>query len=77
MSLFSAVAKTLRAITMSGKNFRWGNNQQRAFEELKKKINEAPIMVLPNLQQLFEVEIDVSEYVTGVGWCKAGVWSLL
>jgi hypothetical protein len=53
---FSVVATPLHAITTSGKSFQWGKGQQRAFEELKKKISQAPVLALPNLQQPFEVE---------------------
>jgi len=39
----------------SGKKFEWGKGQQRAFEELNKNINQAPILALPNLQQPIKV----------------------
>ena len=32
---------------------------------MKKKILEAPVLALPNLQRTFEVEIDASDYVLG------------
>lgn len=35
----SAIATTLHAIRTSGNSFQWGKVQQRAFDELKKKIN--------------------------------------
>eukprot|EP00253_Pinus_taeda_P014546 PITA_14546 len=47
---FLAVAAPLHAITTSGKSLQWGKGQQKAFNELKKKINEAPVLALPNLQ---------------------------
>jgi hypothetical protein len=37
---FSTVAAPLHAITAKGKRFHWGKTQQRAFEDLKKKIND-------------------------------------
>lgn len=65
IALFSAVAVPLHAITTSGKSFQWGKWQQKAFNELKKKISEAPVLALPNLQLPFEVETDASGYAMG------------
>jgi hypothetical protein len=47
---FSIVETPLHAITAKGKSFHWGKTQQRAFEDLKKKINDAPVLAMPNLQ---------------------------
>ena len=69
---FSVVATPLHAITTSGKSFQWEKGQHKAFKELKKKINHAPIMALPNLQQPFEVETHVSGYPMGVVLMKGG-----
>lgn len=63
---FSVVAAPLHTITASGKSFQRGKGQQRAFEELKKKIIQAPVLALPNLQWPFEVERDASGYAMGV-----------
>jgi alpha-tubulin suppressor-like RCC1 family protein len=46
---FSIVATPLHAITSKGNIFHWGNTQQRVFEYLKKKINDAPVLAMPNL----------------------------
>ena len=46
---FLAVATPLHAITTSGKSFQWGKGQQKAFNVLKKKISEEPVLALPNL----------------------------
>lgn len=46
---FSALVATLHAITTKGKSFRWGKQQQRSFEELKKKTNHALVLTMPNL----------------------------
>lgn len=37
----------------NGKNFQWEKNQQKAFEELKNKFSQAPVLALPNLHQHF------------------------
>jgi hypothetical protein len=43
--------------------FKWSKAATRAFEEVKKKMTEAPVMRLPDFTKLFEVECDAS----GVG----------
>ena len=43
----------------------WGEPQENAFQLLKKKICEAPVLALPNLQRAFEVETDASNYALG------------
>eukprot|EP00253_Pinus_taeda_P029790 PITA_29790 len=62
---FPAVAALLHAITASGKSFQWGKGQKKAFEELKKKIIQAPVLALADLKQPFEVETDESGYDMG------------
>jgi hypothetical protein len=62
---FSVVVAPLHAITTSGKSFQWGKNQQKAFDEMKRKISQAPVLTLPNLQNPFEVETDASGYAMG------------
>jgi hypothetical protein len=43
---FLLVAAPLHAITMSGKSFQWRKNQQKDFNEPKRKINQALILAL-------------------------------
>ena len=40
--------------------FKWTSKANDAFELLKRKIIEAPILVLPNFDKVFEVEYDTS-----------------
>jgi hypothetical protein len=51
---FSVVVVPLHAITTSGKSFQWGKNQQKYFNEMKWKINQAPVLAFPNLQESFQ-----------------------
>jgi hypothetical protein len=43
---FSAVASQQHTITTNNKSFQWGNNQQKAFDNLKIKISQAPMHAL-------------------------------
>ena len=40
--------------------FVWGKAQQHAFDELKKRLTEAPLLVLPDFSKTFEIECDAS-----------------
>jgi hypothetical protein len=46
--------------------FMWGRSQQQVFKYLKQCLCSAPVPSLPNLQQLFEIETNSSDYVVGV-----------
>jgi len=46
--------------------FFWYESQQKAFIELKDRVCTTPVLVLPDLQQPFEVETDASHYAIGV-----------
>jgi hypothetical protein len=70
---FSIVAATLHAITTSGKSFQsQGKNQQKVFDEMKIKINQASVLVLLNLHKSFEVETDASGSAMGVVMMQGG-----
>jgi phage FluMu gp28-like protein len=40
--------------------FLWGDEQDRAFQELKRKLCEAPLLQLPDFDKTFEIECDAS-----------------
>jgi hypothetical protein len=65
---FSHIAWALSQITKVGgkEKFEWGQPQQQAFDDLKQRLCSAPVLSLPDLQQLFEIETDASDYVVGV-----------
>nr|GEZ42324.1 putative reverse transcriptase domain-containing protein [Tanacetum cinerariifolium] len=44
---FSKIAKSLTELTHKNKKYIWGENQESAFQLLKQKLCEAPILVLP------------------------------
>jgi hypothetical protein len=65
---FSHIAWALSQITRGGgkEKFLWGWPQQQAFNDLKQRLCSTLVLSLPDLQQLFEIETDASEYVVGV-----------
>jgi hypothetical protein len=65
---FAHIAWPLNQITRGGgkEKFAWGWSQQQAFYDLKKWLCSALVLSLPYLQQPFEIETNVSNYVVGV-----------
>ena len=65
---FSHIAWPLNQLTKgNGKIvFKWTPTQQQAFEQLKNKICTAPLLVLPDLYQPFEIEMDTLYYALNV-----------
>ncbi|GKG02775.1 hypothetical protein Tco_0310411, partial [Tanacetum coccineum] len=44
---FSKIAKSLTKLTQKNKKYIWGEDQETAFQLLKQKLYEAPILALP------------------------------
>eukprot|EP01018_Ginkgo_biloba_P010322 Gb_18698 [translate_table: standard] len=62
---FSNIATPLHALTKGETKFVWTKTQEQAFNTLKQKICEAPVLGLSNLQNPFEIEADASGYAIG------------
>lgn len=61
---FLIVAASLNWLLKKGNDFQWNQEQQVAFEALKKALCEAPIFVAPDSQRHFTLATDAS----GRGW---------
>jgi hypothetical protein len=57
---YNTIAAPLNELTKKGVVFKWGEPQEIAFQELKKRLTEAPLLVLPDFTRTFEVECDAS-----------------
>ncbi|GJY15232.1 putative reverse transcriptase domain-containing protein [Tanacetum coccineum] len=57
---FSKIAKPLTKLTQKNKNYIWGEEQESAFQLLKQKLCEAPILALPEGNDDFVVYCDAS-----------------
>jgi RNase H-like domain found in reverse transcriptase/Reverse transcriptase (RNA-dependent DNA polymerase) len=62
---FSRVAAPLHLLTWKGVVWRWGENQQNAFDKLKKCFVEGPISIPVDFTRPLRVESDASNYMTG------------
>src|SRR4051812_38746296 len=69
---FSTIACPLNELTKKNVPFVWGKAQQHAFDELKKKLKEAPLLVLPNFEKTFEIECDASGLEIGAVLMQEG-----
>ena len=62
---FSTIAAPLHELTKKGVPFIWGPNQQQAFDMLKYKLTQAPLLQLPDFDKMFELECDAVAWVLG------------
>ena len=62
---YSSVAAPLTRLTSNKLRFEWGPQAEEAFRLLKKRFTTAPILVHPDPERQFIVEVDTSN--TGVG----------
>ncbi|GJZ48187.1 putative reverse transcriptase domain-containing protein [Tanacetum coccineum] len=57
---FSKIAKSLTILTQKSKTFEWGEEQELAFQTLKDKLCNAPVLALPDGSEDFVVYCDAS-----------------
>nr|GFC39061.1 putative reverse transcriptase domain-containing protein [Tanacetum cinerariifolium] len=57
---FSLIAKPLTKLTQKNKPFIWGNDEEEAFQTLKRQLCSAPILSLPEGSEDFVVYCDAS-----------------
>ncbi|GJY73055.1 putative reverse transcriptase domain-containing protein [Tanacetum coccineum] len=62
---FSKIAKPMTELTQKNKKFNWGEEQESAFQLLKQKLCDAPILALPEGSDDFVVYCDAS--IKGLG----------
>ncbi|GKB80606.1 reverse transcriptase domain-containing protein [Tanacetum coccineum] len=61
---FSKIAKSLTILTQKCKTFDWGEEQELAFQTLKDKLCNAPVLALPDGPKDFVLKIHEKNYTT-------------
>ncbi|XP_044465446.1 uncharacterized protein LOC123195704 [Mangifera indica] len=69
---FSSIAAPLTEVIKRNVGFKWGDEQDSAFNMLKSKLISAPILALPNFDKTFEIECDASGVGIGVVLLQEG-----
>jgi transposase InsO family protein len=62
---FSELAKPLNDLLKKDQKFEWTDDCQKAFDELKKRFTEEPVLMMPDKTKPFQIESDASKYATG------------
>ena len=62
---FSEIIRPMNIILRGQTRFSWGNEQQAAFDKLREKIQQNPILKFPDMSKQFILKTDSSDFCTG------------
>ena len=54
------MALSLTKLTRKEQDFKWNDNCEAGFQELKRRLTFAPVLILPNAEKKFEIYCDES-----------------
>jgi hypothetical protein len=57
------MVKLLSNLLLKKPSFKWKDEQQKAFEDLKEKLSSTPILKFPNFTESFKVHTNISDFV--------------
>ena len=57
---FSTIAKPMTQLLKKDKKFEWTEACEKSFQELKKRLTTAPVLVVPDVHNNFEIYCDAS-----------------
>jgi len=62
---FSRHARPLFDLTKNDAKWHWGTDKQSAFDDLKRSVTTAPVLISPDPTKPFHIEADSSDFATG------------
>jgi hypothetical protein len=62
---FSKIAKPMTRLLEKNKDFDWTEECQASFEEMKKRLTSAPVLILPDITKMFDIYCDASRQGLG------------
>ncbi|EEB98128.1 hypothetical protein MPER_02420 [Moniliophthora perniciosa FA553] len=62
---YAEIARPLNDLTCKGKEFVWTDECQSAFDKLKQKFLEDPVLIIPDIDKPFLLETDTSKFASG------------
>jgi hypothetical protein len=62
---FSKIAKPMTRLPEKNKDFDWTKECQASFEELKKRLTSALVLILPDITRMFDIYCDASRQGLG------------
>lgn len=65
ISHYSDLARPLNDLTRKDQTWTWGPEHQHAFDTLKDKFAQSPVLVIPDKSKPFSIESDASKFATG------------
>jgi hypothetical protein len=69
---FSKICKPMTELLEKDKKFKWTSACKASFQELKKRLTTAPILVMPDMEKSFSIYCDASGQGFG---CTHARWS--
>ncbi len=62
---FTFIARPLHKLMRKDQEWKWGTEEQEAFDRLKRRVTTEPVLAHAKLDDQFELEVDASEYAVG------------
>jgi len=62
---FAKVVLPMNQLTRKDEKWKWGDKQQKAFEQLKAVFTTRPVLAAPELDKEFRIEANTSNFATG------------
>ncbi len=62
---FTFIARPLHKLTRKDQEWHWEEDEQKAFDALKKRVTTEPVLAHTKLDNQFELEVDASGYAVG------------